>query len=54
MRHEVSSLELIPGSGGVFEIKVNDELIFSKFETDQFPDHMEIINTLQRKLQQSQ
>ncbi|ADH99375.1 conserved hypothetical protein [[Bacillus] selenitireducens MLS10] len=51
MRHDVSKLDLIPSSGGVFEVKVNNQLIFSKFETDQFPDHMEIINTLQSRKQ---
>jgi len=38
-RSDVSSLELIPGSGGVFEVTVNGEKIYSKKETGQFPDH---------------
>jgi len=33
---------LIPGSGGVFEVKVNDKLVFSKRATGRFPEHDEI------------
>ncbi len=33
---------LIPGSGGVFEVKVSDKLVFSKKATGRFPEHDEI------------
>ena len=29
-QHVIDSLTLVTGSGGAFEVKVNDELIFSK------------------------
>jgi len=29
---------LKPGSGGVFDIKCDGEIIFSKFDTKRFPD----------------
>ena len=34
--------ELIKGTGGVFEISVNDNLLFSKKELERFPDENEI------------
>ena len=34
--------ELIKGTGGVFEIFVNDNLLFSKKELERFPDENEI------------
>ncbi|MCE7791228.1 Rdx family protein [Salipaludibacillus sp. CUR1] len=47
MRHNVEEMALIPSSGGVFEIYANGQKIFSKFDTDQFPDHKEVINQLE-------
>ena len=41
--------ELIGGSGGVFEIMVDDELIYSKKATGQFPDESDIINRLKNR-----
>jgi selenoprotein W-related protein len=38
---------LIEGSGGVFEVKKDDQLIFSKKKIGRFPDHQEIIDRLQ-------
>ena len=34
--------KLIESSGGVFEVTVNSQLIFSKKQLDRFPDHGEI------------
>jgi selT/selW/selH-like putative selenoprotein len=34
--------ELIKGTGGVFEIFVNDNLLFSKKKLERFPDENEI------------
>jgi selenoprotein W-related protein len=36
-------MELVPSSGGVFEVTVNGEKIYSKHETGIFPDTEEII-----------
>lgn len=47
MKTDIEEMKLIPGSGGVFEISVNGKKIFSKWETDRFPDHKEIINELE-------
>jgi selenoprotein W-related protein len=40
------SIELIESSGGVFEVKRDGELIFSKKASRRFPDHSEILNIL--------
>ena len=34
--------ELIKGMGGVFEISVNDNLLFSKIELNRFPNENEV------------
>ncbi len=34
--------ELVKGMGGVFEISVNDNLLFSKKELGRFPDENEV------------
>ncbi|RYD03645.1 hypothetical protein N752_18015 [Desulforamulus aquiferis] len=45
-RNRISSFELIPSSGGVFEVRLNGELIYSKKEIGRFPEKMDIINKL--------
>ena len=42
------SSELIESSGGVFEITVNGDLIFSKKELGRFPNLNEITNLVER------
>ncbi|MXZ00957.1 SelT/SelW/SelH family protein [Candidatus Poribacteria bacterium] len=34
---EVAKVDLIPGSGGAFEVSLNGTLLYSKLETRQFP-----------------
>ena len=48
-RTDISSLELIPSSGGKFEVTVNGETIFSKKETGVFPKAEDIIAQLEGK-----
>lgn len=38
--------ELIEGSKGIFDVKVDDKLIYSKYDTDRFPTNEEIIEAL--------
>jgi selenoprotein W-related protein len=40
------SIELIESSGGVFEVKRDNDLIFSKKASGRFPDQMEILDAL--------
>ncbi len=40
-------VELIPGSGGVFDVKADGKLIFSKFQSgDRFPEKGEVVKLL--------
>lgn len=38
--------EMIEGKGGIFDVKADGKLIFSKHETGRFPEHDEILNAL--------
>ena len=38
--------KLIPGAGGIFDVKVDGKLIFSKHEVGRFPEEAEIIQAL--------
>ena len=38
---------LIPGSGGVFDVVVDESLIYSKHETGEFPNENELLRQLQ-------
>ena len=42
-KQQVSSLELQPNQGGSFELTVDNELIYSKLETKEFPDEDQMI-----------
>jgi selenoprotein W-related protein len=41
--------QLVKGTGGVFEVTVDGELVFSKKKTGRFPDPGEITGKLQAK-----
>lgn len=41
-----ASVEIIEGSGGVFEVTVDDSLIYSKKETGRFPEEGELISLM--------
>lgn len=43
------SPRLIESGGGVFEVCVDGDLIFSKKELDRFPEHSEIFEVLDSK-----
>lgn len=38
--------ELIGGGGGVFDVRVDGQLVYSKFDTYRFPKHDEIFAIL--------
>jgi selenoprotein W-related protein len=46
----ITELTLLPSDGGRFEIKVNDEQIYSKLSTGQFPDNATIASEVQQRL----
>jgi selenoprotein W-related protein len=43
-----AGIELIPSSGGVFEISVDGRVVFSKKKMQRFPDEGEIVRLLGR------
>lgn len=45
----VSDFKLIPSGGGVFEVAVDGQLIFSKKELKRFPDDQEISQLIDDK-----
>ncbi len=38
--------ELIAGQGGIFDVKVDDTLVYSKFKTGQFPDEDKLVGEI--------
>ncbi|MBW3564775.1 MAG: Rdx family protein [Acidobacteria bacterium] len=40
--------KLVRGKDGIFDVSVNDELIFSKHETGRFPDESEVIASMRK------
>ena len=50
-KHAGVDPELTAGGGGIFDVKVDDKLIFSKHETGRFPENHEILNQLPRQKQ---
>ena len=48
---DVEELKVVPSAApGVFEIFLNDELIFSKKELDRHPEKDEVENTIKEKM----
>ncbi|MFI5323878.1 MAG: SelT/SelW/SelH family protein [Thermodesulfobacteriota bacterium] len=39
---EVGEVALVPGTGGIFEVRIGDELIWSRKEKGRFPDIKEL------------
>lgn len=46
--HVLSELVLIPSRGGVFEVTVGDELVYSKKETGRHAEPAEVIEAVRR------
>lgn len=40
------SPELIQGRGGIFDVKLNGKLIYSKHQTGRFPEHDEVLKAI--------
>ncbi|MFM1956271.1 MAG: hypothetical protein RLZZ151_180 [Pseudomonadota bacterium] len=39
---DITSLTLVPGTGGIFEVRLNGEVIFSRKEQSRFPESKEL------------
>ena len=49
-KNNISELTLLPSSGGVFEVTLNNELFFSKKALDRFPEKDEVESIIRNKL----
>lgn len=49
-KNSLGMVNIIPSTGGVYEIKFGDELIFSKKELKRFPNDNEIEDIIRKKL----
>jgi selT/selW/selH-like putative selenoprotein len=44
---------LITGSGGIFDVVIDGEKVFSKWDTGRFPENREILAKIQERLQKA-
>ena len=49
-KQKIAGLELVPSSGGCFEVTVNGDLIYSKLATGQFPDEDQMAAEVGRRV----
>jgi selenoprotein W-related protein len=49
-KRQVQSLELEPSTGGCFELRAGDDLIYSKLATGEFPDEKKMVNEIGKRL----
>lgn len=49
-KQQIESLELIPASGGCFELTVGKDLLWSKLKTGSFPDEQRMIEAVRERL----
>ena len=47
---QISALELVPSSGGAFEVEVNGERVFSKLSQNRYPAAQEIKKLIEARL----
>lgn len=50
LKQKIKNLTLVPAGGGCFEVTVNDELVYSKLKTGQFPDEQSILDNVAARL----
>jgi selenoprotein W-related protein len=50
LKQDIGSLELIPSDGGVFEVDVDGENIYSKRQTGEFPDFDAIVKEVRSRV----
>jgi selenoprotein W-related protein len=49
-KQNIDELTLLPSDGGRFEIKVNDEMIYSKLSTGEFPENLTIEEEVRERM----
>lgn len=48
--HEVREVALVPGTGGIFEVRVDDQLIWSRRDRGRFPELKELKQLLRDRV----
>ena len=46
----LEDVNLIPSSGGAFEVSLDGDLIYSKFKTGRFPEEKEVTDAIDKTL----
>jgi selenoprotein W-related protein len=49
-KQKLARLELVPSSGGCFELTLNGELVYSKLQTGKFPDEEAMLAEVGKRL----
>jgi selenoprotein W-related protein len=49
-KQAVSALELVPSSGGCFELSLDGKLVYSKLKTGKFPDEAAMMRQVGEQL----
>ena len=52
-KRQIKSLELEPSTGGCFELRAGDELIYSKLVTGQFPEERKMVEEVGKRLKKA-
>ena len=47
---EIAGVTLVPGRGGIFEVRIDGEVVFSNKEAGRFPEPRELKDALRAKL----
>lgn len=47
---QIEAIRLIPSDGGTFEVKVDDDLVYSKLQTGRHPQEGEIVRLVGGRL----
>ena len=49
-KQRIEQMTLVPSDGGRFEVSLDGDLVYSKLETDAFPDEAKIIDQVANRL----
>jgi selT/selW/selH-like putative selenoprotein len=52
-KRQIQSLELEPSTGGCFELRAGNELVYSKLATGEFPDARKMVEAIGKRLRTS-
>jgi len=49
-KQRIEQMTLVPSDGGRFEVSLDGDLVYSKLETDAFPDEAKVIDQIANRL----